>query len=69
MALTDRPNTNIATARNGALEMPVIGQIDGREYDEHVKATEVQEISARARRAWMKAYGQDPASARLNGSS
>ena len=49
--------------------MPVIGRIDGREYDEHVKATEVQEISARARRAWMKAYGQDPASARLKNSN
>ncbi len=49
--------------------MNVVGRIDGRTYEEHVKTPAVQEMLARARRSWEETYGYDPAASRLKGSS
>ncbi len=45
--------------------MKSVGEIDGRGYEEHSQAPAVQAMIVRARRAWLKTYGYDPADSRL----
>lgn len=69
MALTHRPNTGTPATKNGASEIKLVGQIDGRSYEEHAKAPAVQAMVLRARKAWFKTHGYDPAASRLKSSS
>lgn len=64
MALLNRTKTHSSAAqrRDGS---EFVGAIDARGYDLHAKVPAVQQRIAKARAAWEKSYGHDPAASRV----
>jgi hypothetical protein len=68
MALLHKASTS-ADSANKRRALNIVGAIDGRAFTRHAQSAPVKARIARARHAWEKAYGHDPAAARVKRSA